>query len=341
MSAVTSVDVAIVGGGMVGASLALALGREGFSVAVLEASSFEEPAADSPPALRVSAINAASSRFFTRIGAWQGMVNRRVTPYRGMDVWDSGSSGQVRFDAAELHRDELGHIIENWVVHHALLGAVKQQPSVQWLAPVVLEGLERDEQQARLTLEDGRSIQCKLAVAADGARSRLRELAGIEVKRREYDQRAVVTVVETQQPHQSTAWQRFLPEGPLAFLPLWNGQSSIVWSTSPHRAEQLLACDEAEFRHHLGAALDHRLGEIVSCSERAAFPLARQDAEQYVAERVALVGDAAHVVHPLAGQGANLGFMDAASLFEVLADSRTRGRDIGREPVLRAYQRWR
>lgn len=334
-------DVVVVGGGMVGASLAVALAREGFSVAVVEASIAEEPAADSAPAMRVSAINAASTRFFQHLGVWRGMLSRRVMPYAAMQVWDEGSSGSVRFDAAELHAPALGHIVENWVVQHALLDALGSEAGIELLAPRKPVRFEAAADVARLELDDGNIVTARLVVAADGARSGMRELAGIEVDSRPYGQRALVTTVRTEQAHEATAWQRFLADGPLAFLPLWDGSSSIVWSTLPEQAEWLVSLDEADFRARLGAAFDHRLGGILECGPRASFPLMRQDAERYVGPRLALVGDAAHVVHPLAGQGANLGFMDAAALVEVLVRTRDLGRDIGGETRLKAYQRWR
>lgn len=333
-------DVVIVGGGMVGATLGCALARQGRRIAVIEA---REPAPFDPAAdydLRVSAISRASQRIFEHLGAWPGMLARRASPYAHMHVWDATGNGEIHFDCAELGEPNLGHIIENRVIQDALLERLKHEDNVSWLCPASLAALTVEADGARLTLEDGRELRTPLVVGADGARSKVRELAGIDVARQAYGQRGVVATVATEKPHAATAWQRFLPTGPLAFLPLADGRCSIVWSADDARAEALMAMDDASFARELGAAFGHRLGGIVSVSPRAAFPLAGSQAAAYVRPRIALVGDAAHTIHPLAGQGANLGFLDAAALADVLAGVPAGG-DLGHHALLRRYERAR
>ena len=331
-------DVVVVGGGMVGAALAVALGMAGRSVAVVEARlpSAWRPADDYD--LRVSAINRASQHLLERLGAWPAILGRRANAYRRMRVWDACSSGDIEFDAVDLGESDLGHIIENRVIQESLLERIEQLDTVRLFAPFGVESLAMGPQGARVGLSDGGELLARLVVGADGARSRVRELAGVRRSERRYGQTAIVATVATEAPHESTAWQRFLPTGPLAFLPLGDGRSSIVWSSTSTEAERLLALDDAEFRSELARAADLRLGCITACSARAGFPLVGGQSYPYVQPRVALIGDAAHSIHPLAGQGVNLGLMDAAELAGVLGAS---GRDPGSMVVLRRYERAR
>ncbi|MEJ2479555.1 MAG: UbiH/UbiF/VisC/COQ6 family ubiquinone biosynthesis hydroxylase [Acidihalobacter sp.] len=337
-SGVREFDVIVVGGGMVGAALAAALGQAGRSVAVVEARLPPAFRADDDYDLRVSAINRASQHLLERLGVWPGIVERRASAYRRMRVWDARSAGEIEFDAVELGEPDLGHIVENRVIQEALLERLEQLDTVRLFAPFGVETLEVGPQYARVGLSDGGELQGRLVVGADGARSRIRELAGMQRSERHYGQTAIVATVATEAPHESTAWQRFLPTGPLAFLPLGDGRSSIVWSATTAEAERLLGLDDADFRRELACAADLRLGCITACSPRAGFPLIGGQAYPYVQARVALIGDAAHSIHPLAGQGVNLGFMDAAELAGVLGAS---VRDPGSMVVLRRYERAR
>jgi len=269
------------------------------------------------------------------------MTARRISPFREMHVWDAGGDGVIHFDAADLGEDALGHIIENRVVQRALWECLQGEGGVELLCPAAVAELRHDDALTEVRLEDGRALRARLLVGADGAQSRVRQFARIQPHGWSYDQQAVVTTVATEHSHNETAWQRFLPTGPLAFLPLHDGRSSIVWSTTPQQARQLLAADDAAFCQQLELAFDGKLGRIESCSERAAFPLRLQYAESYVKPGVVLIGDAAHTVHPLAGQGVNLGVLDAASLAEVVLDARAQDRDIAALKVLRRYERWR
>ncbi|HKK14233.1 MAG TPA: UbiH/UbiF/VisC/COQ6 family ubiquinone biosynthesis hydroxylase [Gammaproteobacteria bacterium] len=334
-------DVIVVGGGCVGATLACALGQAGLGTAVVE---LHPPLADWPAGsvdLRVFSITPASRRAFTAVDAWPAMVARGVSPFREMHVWDAAGAGVIHFDSTEAGEDCLGHIVEERVIRLALAERMAALPTVEVICPARLAALESGPDGAVVTLEDGRRLQAPLVVGADGARSRVRDLAGIGAHVHDYRQRAVVAVVETELWHQETAWQRFLPTGPLAFLPLRDGRSSIVWSMDSDRAEVVEAADEGDFQRELGEAFEYALGRITGTGPRAGFPLRRLHAESYIGDRVALIGDAGHTIHPLAGQGANLGFMDAAALAQVVTEARSAGRDPGARRVLRRYERWR
>jgi len=334
-------DIIIVGAGMVGATLACALGQQGFRITLVEARKpdFNWPA-DSVDQ-RVSAITYASQKIFESIGAWEKMQAQRVSPYQEMRVWDATGSGAIHFDSADLGVPLLGHIVENRVTLSALHQQLALLDNVNLLAPATITQLDLGVEKAQVTLTDGSTLSASLVVAADGSRSKLRELAGIETTGWSYHQHGVVAHITTSKSHQATAWQRFMPDGPLAFLPLSDGSSSIVWSTTPAHAEELLALDDAEFLDQLQTNFGDSLGRMLACGPRAAFPLRMQHAKAYTLPRFALLGDAAHTVHPLAGQGVNLGLADAASLAEVLVNARQQREDIGAHKVLRRYERWR
>jgi len=334
-------DIIIVGAGMVGATLACALGQQGFQIGLIEV---REPNFDWPADSvdqRVSAITCASQKIFESIGAWPLMREQRVSPYRDMRVWDATGSGSVHFDSAQLGEPLLGHIVENRVILLGLHEQLWKLDCVDLITPATVTKLDIEVEQACVELDNGQQLSAKLVVAADGSRSKLRELAGIETRGWSYEQHAVVAHITTSKSHQETAWQRFMPDGPLAFLPLSDDTSSVVWSTTPEHADQLLAMDEAEFLDALQEAFGDRLGRMLKCGPRAAFPLRMQHAKKYTLPRLALLGDAAHTVHPLAGQGVNLGLADAASLAEVIVDARQQRQDFGAHKILRRYERWR
>ncbi len=331
-------DVIVVGGGMVGAAQAAALGQAGFRVALIEARQPPpfDPAADVD--LRVSAISGGSQQFLASIMAWDAIARQRISAYESMQVWEQTGAGELSFSAADSGLASLGHIVENSLIIDALW---QQLDTVEVICPARIAGLNLEESSAEIKLEEGRVLTSQLVIAADGGNSVTRELAGIGCYGWSYQQRGIVAHVQTQQPHQATAWQRFLPTGPLALLPLADGRCSIVWSASDALATELLDLDDAAFGQRLTEALEGRLGEVSVTSQRAAFPLRMQQAEAYCAPRLALVGDAAHVIHPLAGQGVNLGFGDAAHLLEVLQQTRQAGRDLGEHRRLRRYERAR
>lgn len=332
-------EIIIAGGGMVGAALACLLGQAGKQVAVLEAT----PSAfsmDDPFDNRVSALSRASQRLLDRAGAWANVLKMRAAPYENMQVWDATGSGVIRFEAAEIGEPDLGHIVENRVLQLALLDTLKTYPSVDVLCPARLSSFEITQQQIQVMLTNGRQLTAQLLVGADGAQSMVRSLAELPYEVVDYAQKGVVCTAYTSLPHLETAWQRFLPTGPVAFLPLPDSQAcSIVWTLPADQADAAVLWGEERFQRELGQALDFRLGEIIRLGERAAFPLRGLHAQSYVDVRIALLGDAAHTIHPLAGQGVNLGLKDAQALAELmLAHERT---DYGSLRLLRRYERAR
>jgi len=341
MSRRGELDALIVGGGAIGAALALALAHEEFDVALVEARTPKPWSRDEDVDLRVVALAADARALFEDLGVWRAIEGARVGPYRRMRVWDASAPGEIAFDAAENGDAALGWIIENRLIQHALWQAASANPHVRIVCPGEVAGVDNESERASVVLADGTQFAARVLIAADGAESPVRAKLGIACSERDYAQRAVVAHLATALPHEDTAWQRFLPTGPLAFLPLADGRSSIVWTLPAAEAARVLALDDAAFRAEVGAAFDFRLGEITATTARAAFPLRMRLADRYVAGRVVLAGDAAHVVHPLAGQGMNLGFRDVACLRRVLADARDRGSDLGAAHVLRRYERER
>ncbi|KQX97495.1 2-octaprenyl-3-methyl-6-methoxy-1,4-benzoquinol hydroxylase [Rhodanobacter sp. Root480] len=333
-------DVAVVGGGMVGAATALALARAGFDTVLLEARAPTPWQPQDEVDLRVVGLAPSSIALLDDLGVWPSIRDARASAYAHMHVWDAASGAAIDFDAAAEGRRELGFIVENNLVQWTLWQAL-EAAGVRRLCPSAVHGFEAREDHVRLQLDNGETLSAALLVAADGSSSPLRQLAGIGTRGRDYAQRAVVAHVHTERPHESTAWQRFLPDGPLALLPLADGRSSLVWSLPEEQAQHVLALDDAAFRDALGVASDFRLGRVTGTTPRASFPLKLQLAERYQADRFVLLGDAAHAVHPLAGQGVNLGLRDVAELRDTLLAARAAGRDIGAAHVLRRYARRR
>lgn len=335
-------DVAVIGGGVVGLAMAALLGGSSLRVAAVEAGAAATPGDPKDYDLRVYALTRASARILAHAGAWHRIERRRHGCFRRMEVWDAHSKGRIDFDSAALAESTLGYIVEQRVLCDALGERLRELPNVTVMRPASLQSWEAMADRLEVALDDGRRVSARLLVGADGAASRVRTLAGIGYERHGYDQRAVVCNVRTERPHEDTARQRFLAEGPLAFLPLDDAHmSSIVWSTTPAHAERLLALDAEDFGGELATAFEHRLGRVLEAGPRAAFELAKARAGRYVLPRLALAGDAAHSIHPLAGQGANLGLLDAATLAEVVAEAAATGADIGALRTLRRYERWR
>lgn len=337
-----SVDVAIVGGGMVGLAVACGLQGSGLRVAVLEQREPQPLAADADPALRVSAINAASEKLLTRLGVWSDIVARRASCYHGMEVWDKDSFGRIEFDDQSMGYSHLGHIVENAVIHYALWQKAQQSSDITLMAPAELQQVAWGENEAFLTLKDGAMLTARLVIGADGANSWLRNKADIPLTFWDYRHHALVATIRTEEAHGAVARQAFYGEGILAFLPLSDPHlCSIVWSLAPEEAERMQQANDALFNQALNIAFDNRLGLCRVESERQVYPLTGRYARQFASHRLALVGDAAHTIHPLAGQGVNLGFMDAAELVDELKRLHRQGKDIGQYLYLRRYERSR
>jgi 2-polyprenylphenol 6-hydroxylase len=334
----TDYDILIAGGGVVGGTLACALGGSGLKVGVIEPQAVAVP--EKGYGLRVSAITLASQTVFENIGAWAGMRAQRVSPVEAMRVWEDSSV--LNFDSADIGEPCLAWIIENSVMAVALTACLRRFPNIDVLSPARVSRVQIGETRVQVRLEDNRHLEASLLVGADGAESLVRREAAIEWTRHDLRQSAIVGVVHTEHPHARTAYQHFLTTGPLAFLPLDELHTvSIVWSADQTRAAVLLSLDDAAFNVELQAAFGDHLGRVRLVSERAAIPLALGFARDYTTQRVALIGDAAHTVHPLAGQGVNLGILDAAALTEMLLTAAGQKRDLGAHALLRRYERAR
>lgn len=334
-------DAVVVGAGMVGSATALALAQRDLRVVLVEERAPPAWRVEDDVDLRVVALAPSSVNLLAELGVWRTIADARAGAYRRMHVWDAESGASLDFDAATEGQPELGFIVENRLIQHTLWQALERDGRIERRCPARVTATNDDGDVRTLVLDDDARIAAKLVIAADGAASPLRQMLDIGTSGRDYGQRAVVAHVATERPHESTAWQRFTPDGPLAFLPLADGRSSIVWSVSQDECERLLALDEAAFRAELGCAFDFRLGPVVAATARASFPLHLKLADRYVAPRFALIGDAAHQVHPLAGQGVNLGFRDVAALVQAIVDAQSRGGDFASESTLRRYERRR
>ena len=331
-------DVIIQGAGMNGLLLARALAPLRLKVALVDAQPVQRWSGGEW-GLRVIAVTATSERILRRLGIWEALA--RVSPFRAIQAWDGVGQGSVLFDSAQIDEPHLGHIVENSLIQTALYDRLLDDGELTMIIPAAVTAVQADAERVVASLDDGRRLEARLLVGADGANSTIRRLCGIELDGRDYRQSGLVTVVETEQRHGEVARQRFLPEGPLAFLPLADGRCSIVWSQPTEAAARRLELDDETFCAELTAASGGILGQALGCGARAAFPLRSQQARSYIAPRVALIGDAAHVIHPLAGQGANLGFLDATVLAEEIGRAYKAERDIGGLGTLRRYQRRR
>ncbi len=339
MSRRGGLDAVVVGAGVVGSTCALALAREGLQVALVEGRA-PAPWSAQRPDLRVFAFAHDNAALLESLGVWPQVTQSRAHPYLRMRVWDAAGGGELAFDADTLGRRELGWIVENGLLVDRLWAALPGA-GVQLHCPARVEAMEQDERGVRLRLDDGRRVDAAVAIAADGGESTLRALAGLEVSRHDYGQRGVVGYVDSARGNEATAWQRFLDTGPLAVLPVDTHRSSIVWTLPDAEAERVLALDDDAFGRELTNAFAGRLGPMRPVSPRAAFPLRRQLTSDYVAGRVLVLGDAAHVVHPLAGQGVNLGLRDVAALRALVHDAHQRRADWTAPHRLRRWARIR
>lgn len=341
-----NLDVVIVGGGIVGLTLALALKDSPLSIAIIDKEMGDSETGDRElsiqPENRVSAISLASENIFTNLGVWADIQTRRMQSYRQMQVWEQDSFASIEFNCKEVNQPQLGHIIENQSIRKALWQAAQQQANLSIIAPARISKLMLGQQEAFISLDNEQMLTARLVVGADGSNSWVRQQAALPTTFWDYDHHAIVATIATELAHQCTARQVFSPSGPLAFLPLADAkQCSIVWSQQVSQAEGLMALDDSDFAKALTASFDARLGRCKLLTPRQVYPLKMRYARQWVKDRVALIGDAAHSIHPLAGQGANLGLLDAAALAQSLSQLAVEGEDIGAAANLRQFERWR
>lgn len=337
--------VLISGAGPVGLTLAALLdaGRHECRAIVVEP--HEPPRWDpADTALRVYALSRASQRVLEHVDAWSSIAAKRASPYERMRVWEGESPrglGSIAFDCAEIGEPDLGHIVEDVLIRDVLLDRLSGSRRVRIASGTAIDAIDMRRDAAVATLRGGETVRADLVVAADGAQSPLRSKLGLPVVARSYGQHAIVTHVATERSHERTAWQRFLPGGPVALLPLADGRSSVVWSLPTPRAEQLADASDEDFSSALEDATGRVLGSLGPVCARARFPLQVMHAMRYCGPRSVLAGDAAHVAHPLAGQGMNLGLADAACLAAVIDAAIESGRNPGDLRVLRRYERRR
>ncbi len=345
-------DVIIVGAGLVGASLACAIAQteaaQDLRIAVVEASNDLHNFSGDNFDPRVVALTHASQKLLTDIGCWDDIVAQRVCAYREMKVWDGEGTAAIEFDCAEVQQTHLGHIIENSVIVNQLRARMAQHKNIVLIQPVAVAQVipaQAEFPLVRVQLTNGDEITSALLIAADGAQSKVRELASFSTREWDYGQQAIITTVRTEHPHEFTAWQRFMHTGPLAFLPLQHQgdahQCSIVWSADDELAAEIMTLDDNAFCARLTAAFEARLGRVIACDKRYVIPLRQRHATSYIQPGIALVGDAAHNIHPLAGQGVNLGLLDVIALAQEIERALARGIPLADYSILRRYQRQR
>ncbi|MBC3379120.1 2-octaprenyl-3-methyl-6-methoxy-1,4-benzoquinol hydroxylase [Serratia fonticola] len=334
-----SFDAVVVGGGMVGAAAALGLARAGLSVALLEHEAPDTFDPQSPPDLRISAIGCTSVGLLKQLDAWPAVLQMRSAPYRRLETWEWESS-RVAFDAATLGLPELGFMVENRILQLALWQQLAQCENLTLYCPARLQAMHRVGDHWLVSINSSEAFQTRLVVGADGAHSQVRKLAAIGTSGWQYRQSCMLITVETDQPQQDVTWQQFLPSGPRAFLPLYDQWATLVWYDSPQRIRQLQALPMAQLEQEIAAAFPSRLG-TVKAQAAGSFPLVRRHAQRYVQSGLVLLGDAAHTINPLAGQGVNLGYRDVDALLEIVSDAREQGENWASEEVLMRYQRRR
>jgi len=341
-------DLTIVGAGMIGASLALAVAQTdagaGLKIALVDSQTESPLYQQENFDPRVVALTQASQNFLTQLQVWDAIVAQRVCAYSQMQVWDGEGTASIHFDSRDVNSPHLGHIVENSVITHSLHDKIQAHSNIHFIQPASVVDVQLLDS-VSIALNQGQPFTTDLLVAADGAHSQLRHLLQFSTREWDYGHKAIVTSVETELPHQSTAWQRFMHTGPLAFLPLpsINGKHfcSIVWSAEDNFADELMALSDDAFCKRLTTAFEHRLGNIQAVAKRLVYPLKQRHAKNYVQPQIALVGDAAHTIHPLAGQGANLGFLDAEVLANEIQRALNKGISLQDFSILRRYQRQR
>lgn len=338
----TDYDVIIVGAGIVGLTLACYLKAQGLRIAILNKDTLDKKTATLTSQFRVIAVTLGSQQLLEQLNVWQRLDTKRYGPFRCMQVWEFEQAAHLFFDSADIGQASLGYIVKNSDLEQALYAQAKTDHELTWLIPETLIKLQQEKNQVLITLASGIEISTRLLVGADGNQSKVRECADLQIKSTDYAQRALIATVQTELAHDQTARQIFLAKGPLAFLPLKDAyHCSIVWSNTPEEVERLTAMNDELFCTELTSVFEQRLGKVVSSSRRFSYPLKTQEAEQYIKSGIALIGDAAHIIHPLAGQGANLGLADAQCLAKVILEAKQKHRAIGAIYTLRRYERER
>lgn len=333
-------DVVVVGAGVAGLALAARLANTTLKIVVIEARPFQF--VNAPHHVRVSAYNLASQAFLSEVGAWAYLKNEDRTPFRHIDVWDARGNGRIEFDATDIAKSALGHIIANQAIIEALRRVVERAPNIHLMCPAPGRAIQVNAENVQVDTHEG-MVQAKLLVGADGANSWVREQLAVPFQQSSYGSSALIATVRTEKPHDFTARQIFLETGPLAFLPLHDPHCcSIVWSTLPNDAARLQALSESEFCDALSGAFQQKLGMVEArLDQPMVFPLVMRHVKQYVGQRFALIGDAAHTIHPLAGQGINLGLQDARELAQTILMTCAAGRDLGYAQNIRPFERAR
>ena len=341
-------DIIIVGAGLVGATLACAVAQQNtcssLRIALIEAGADPQHFSGENFDPRVVALTPASQHLLTKIGVWEKIVTQRACAYSDMEVWDGEGTANIHFSAVEVRQNCLGHIIENSAIVTALREQLLKHPQLTLIQPATVVGLNKGKR-TQVTLDNGATLTADLLIAADGGHSKVRELAEFATREWDYGHTAIITTVQTELSHQATAWQRFMRTGPLAFLPLSTVDKkhfcSIVWSAEHALADELMTLNDVDFCARLGFAFEHKLGKILHSATRFAVPLRQRHAKNYIQPQIVLVGDAAHNIHPLAGQGVNLGLLDVAILAQEIERAGERGIPLNDFSVLRRYQRQR
>jgi len=345
-------DIIVVGGGMVGLAMVAAVADSDLKILLIEKQILpdkissdlllDQAVDDEDFEVRVSAISPANRAFLRSLNAWQNIPKQRQANYQEMKVWDGDGTGKIDFSAAKVAQPDLGVIVENRVVQAALLKNIQAFGNLHCCFGLELEQIEFFDDFVEVNLSDGAQYKAQLLIGADGSNSIVRQKCGIESKQMPYQQVAFVANVKTELSHQFTAWQRFTPTGPVAFLPLANENlCSVVWSLDQEKADELNGINKDEFANKLQFAFESKLGKVSAVSEHFGFPLVKRHSQSYLEHRVALVGDAAHTIHPLAGQGVNLGFQDVACLSQLILKLVQQQRDFGIKQNLRSFERER
>ncbi len=332
-------DIIIVGGGMVGATLACALGNSNYSVAIIERNIPSAFDPQQPHDLRVSALSIASQKILQTIGAWDNIVNKRTCPFARMRVWET--VGDTEFNCRDSGLSELGFIVENRVIQLSLLEHIPHFSNLHLISDVNIDFIDYNHDCSTIQLDNQYQLQCKLLIAADGGQSRTRHAMGIGVNSWDYDQHALVINVETALPQQDITWQRFVKQGPQAFLPLSGHHASLVWYNAPDNIKKLKSLSDKALIEAIEQTFPQCLGAIEKIEGKASFPLKRQHAQQYVKQGAAVIGDAAHMINPLAGQGVNIGLLDAAALAEILWDAQQNKQNFADLSLLKNYEAMR